>query len=54
MNTLFQAVNISGLASNIAPLLLGFIAVGLLFVTRRYINKVIHEPSGADFSDLYD
>lgn len=39
MEALFTAVDISGLATNVSTLLIGFIGVGLLFVGARYIRK---------------
>lgn len=39
MDALFTAVDISGLTTNTSTLLIGFIAVNLLFVGARYIRK---------------
>lgn len=39
MADLFAAADISGLQTNVGTLLLGFIAIGLLFTGRRYLRK---------------
>lgn len=39
MDALFTAVDIADLATNVSALLVGFIAVSLLFVGYRYIRK---------------
>ena len=44
MDALFTAVDISGLSTNVQTLMLGFIAVGIFFVARRYIGKTARMP----------
>lgn len=41
MADLFTAANISGLQENVGALLLGLIAVSLLFVGRKYIGRAL-------------
>ena len=44
MDALFTAVDIADLNTNISTLMLGFIAIGLLFVARRYIGRTAKMP----------
>lgn len=44
MDALFNAVNLTGLSTNISTLMLGFIGVGVLFVARRYIGRTAKMP----------
>lgn len=44
MDALFTAVDITGLNTNISTLMLGMIAIGLLFVGRRYIGRTMKMP----------
>ena len=44
MEALFAAVDVTGLATNVSTLMLGFIGVGLLFVGRRYIGRTAKMP----------
>lgn len=44
MDALFAAVDITGLATNVTTILIGFISVGLLFVGRRYLGKAAKMP----------
>jgi hypothetical protein len=46
MQDLFDSVDVLGLSGNVLSLLVLFIAVSLLFVANKYINKSI----GTDFS----
>lgn len=39
MADIFAAADISGLQSNVGTLLLGFVAVGLLFTGMKYLKK---------------
>lgn len=40
MQELFDAVDITLLATNVSSIMIGFIGVGLLFVGFRYVQKV--------------
>jgi hypothetical protein len=44
MDALFGAVDITGLSANISTLMIGFIAIGILFVARRYIGRTAKMP----------
>lgn len=39
MGDLFTAADISGLQTNVGTLLLGFVAISLLFLGARYLRK---------------
>lgn len=39
MDALFTAVDISSLTTNVSTIIIGFIAVGLLFLGWRYIKR---------------
>jgi len=39
MQALFDAVDITGLSTNVSTILVGFIGVGLLFLGWRYIKR---------------
>lgn len=39
MAALFTAVDVTGLATSVSAILVGFIGVNLLFVANRYIKK---------------
>lgn len=45
MDALFTAVDITGLSTNVTTLMLGFIAVGLLFVGYRYVKRTAKMPT---------
>ena len=44
MQALFDAVDITGLSTNVSTLMIGFIGVGLFFVARRYIGRTAKMP----------
>lgn len=39
MAAIFTAADISGLATNVSTLLVGFVGISLLFVAARYLRK---------------
>ncbi|MDH4317711.1 MAG: hypothetical protein OEV64_04930 [Desulfobulbaceae bacterium] len=42
MDTLFAAVDISNLTTNVTTILVGFVAVGLIFLGYRYLRRVFN------------
>lgn len=43
MDALFTAVDISTLSTNVSTLLVGFIAVNLLFVGYKYVRRAMNK-----------
>lgn len=42
MDTLFEAVNIAGVNTNVSTLLVSFIGINLLFLGYGFIKKTFH------------
>ncbi|MGD9950061.1 MAG: hypothetical protein AB7U29_16530 [Desulfobulbus sp.] len=42
MTALFEAVDITGVSTNVSTLMLGFIAISLLFLGYAYVTRTIH------------
>lgn len=47
MQALFDAVNITGVTTNVTTLLTGFIGIGLLFLGYAYVKRTMHAGKGA-------
>jgi hypothetical protein len=41
IDTLFEAVNISGISTNVSTLMIGFIGIGLLFLGYSYVRRTM-------------
>jgi hypothetical protein len=42
MQALFDAVDITGVTTNVSTLLIGFIGIGLLFLGYAYVKRTMH------------
>jgi len=47
MQALFDAVDITGVSTNVSTLMLGFIGIGLLFLGYYYVKRTMHTGKGA-------
>lgn len=47
MQALFDAVDISGISTNVSTLMLGFIGIGLLFLGYAYVKRTMRVGKSA-------